>query len=132
MSTRRNIPQRKQTVRPAQGANDGISDEIVNIVEVKEHAQDFYVKHQKLILSVVTGLVLLIGGYLAYKYAYVEPKEKAAIEAMYQAEAQFARDSFASALDNREVEPKVLHPLPKTMEEPKQEIPPSYMLVSAS
>ncbi len=100
MSTRRNIPQRKQTVRPASGANDGISDEIVNIVEVKEHAQDFYIKHQKLILSVVTGLVLLIGGYLAYKYAYVEPKEKAAIEAMYQAEAQFARDSFASALDN--------------------------------
>ncbi|HMS99131.1 MAG TPA: tetratricopeptide repeat protein [Saprospiraceae bacterium] len=99
MSTRRNIPQRKQTVRPSQGT-ENLSDEIVNIVEVKEHAQDFYVKHQKLILSVMTGLVLLVGGYLAYKYAYVEPKEKAAVEAMYQAEMQFARDSFASALDN--------------------------------
>ncbi|MBK8700300.1 MAG: tetratricopeptide repeat protein [Saprospiraceae bacterium] len=99
MSTRRNIPGRRPGSGPVKNVATG-NEEIVNIVEVKEHAQDFYVRHQKLILSVLTGLILLVGGYLAYKYAYVEPKEKAAVEAMYQAEVQFARDSFAAALDN--------------------------------
>ncbi|MBK9689825.1 MAG: hypothetical protein IPO65_19645 [Saprospiraceae bacterium] len=47
MSTRRNIPQRKQTVRPNQGT-ENLSDEIVNIVEVKEHAQDFLCKTPKI------------------------------------------------------------------------------------
>ena len=100
MSTRRNIPSRKQPVVSRNSSGAVGDEEIVNIVEVKEHAQDFYVKHQKAIISILTGIVLLVGGYLAYKYIYVEPKEKAAIEAMYQAEMQFARDSFAAALDN--------------------------------
>jgi TolA-binding protein len=42
----------------------------------------------------------LVGGYLIYKYLYIQPKEKSAVEAMYQAEMQFAKDSFAAALDN--------------------------------
>jgi predicted negative regulator of RcsB-dependent stress response len=103
MSTRRNFQgnrQQKVAVKSSSTANSGIDDEIVNVAEVTDKALDFYTKHQKNILVVAIGLVLLIGGYLAYKYLIIEPKEKAAVEAMYQAEAQFAQDSFAAALKN--------------------------------
>lgn len=73
---------------------------LVDIVEVKEQAQDFFERNQSLILGGITLLVLLLGGYLAYKYAYQAPREKAGMEAMYKAENQFKRDSFALALDN--------------------------------
>lgn len=75
-------------------------EEIVNIVEVTGQAQDFFEKYQTLILSVLGGIALLVGAYLGYKYLYIAPKEKAAIEAIYQAETQFAKDSFALALEN--------------------------------
>ncbi len=103
MSTRRNFQgnrQQKVTPKSSSAGQGDIDAEIVNVAEVKDKAIDFYTKHQKNILVVATGLVLLVGGYLAYKYLIIEPKEKAAIEAMYQAEAQFAQDSFSAALKN--------------------------------
>ena len=68
---------------------------LVDIVEVKEHAQDFFERNQSLILGAITGLVLILGGYLGYKYAYQAPREQAGLEAIYKAENQFKRDSFA-------------------------------------
>ncbi|MDF1697268.1 MAG: tetratricopeptide repeat protein [Saprospiraceae bacterium] len=79
--------------------NDG-DDTLVDIVEVKEQAQDFFEKNQNLIIGGLAVLLLLIGGYLAYKYAYIAPREKAGMESMYKAEFQFKQDSFALALTN--------------------------------
>jgi len=78
--------------------NPDDDDTLVDIVEVREQAQDFFEKHQYLVIGVIAGLLLLIGGYLAYKYAYQEPREQAGMEAMYKAEFQFKQDSFALAL----------------------------------
>ena len=75
-------------------------DTLVDIVEVKEQAQDFFEKHQNLVIGGLAVLLLVIGGYLAYKYAYQEPREAAGMEAMYKAEFQFKQDSFALALTN--------------------------------
>ncbi len=80
--------------------NPDVDDTLVDIIEVKEHAQDFLEKHQTSLIAAAVGLILLIGGYLGYKYGYVAPKEKAASEAIYQAEYQFKRDSFNLALTN--------------------------------
>jgi len=88
-----------ERLREAQGEG-GDDDTLVDIVEVKEQAQDFFEKNQTLILGAITGLVLLLGGYLGYKYAYQAPREQAGLEAMYKAESQFQRDSFALALEN--------------------------------
>ena len=81
-------------------SGNGEDDEIVNIMEVKEQAQDFFEKNQKLIIGVIAALALLVGGYFIYKYIIVAPKEKAAVAAMKQAQFQFAQDSFALALEN--------------------------------
>lgn len=91
---------RGQSERLQEGQNQEDDETLVDIVEVKEQAQDFFEKNQYLILGIVTGLILLLGGYLGYKYAYQAPRETAGLEAMYKAENQFKRDSFALALEN--------------------------------
>ena len=65
-----------------------------------EVAQDFFEKHQNLILGLIVGGVLLLGAYLAYSFGYKAPKEAAAMEAIYKAQEQFAQDSFILALEN--------------------------------
>lgn len=73
---------------------------LIDIVEVGEQAQSFLEKYQTLIIGGVAGLLLLVGGYFAYKTFVQAPKQKEAISQMAQAQVQFARDSFASALEN--------------------------------
>jgi len=75
-------------------------DTLVDIVEVKESAQDFFEKNQTLILGLLVAAILVVGGYLAYKYGYQAPREKASVEAIHKAEYQFKQDSFALALSN--------------------------------
>ena len=73
---------------------------LVDIVEVKEQAQDFFEKNQSKIVGLLVAAVLLAGAFLAYKYGYQAPREKASMEAMHKAEYQFKQDSFALALTN--------------------------------
>jgi tetratricopeptide (TPR) repeat protein len=101
MSTRRNFQNTKNvSSRATNTVSAEAESEIVNIVEVKDQAIDFYTKYQKQILGGIAGLILIVGGYFAYKYLYQEPRNKEAIAASYQAELQFARDSFQAALKN--------------------------------
>lgn len=107
----RDKKKRKQYVNPIQGKNSGELNEfgeyveggdetLVDIVEVKEVAQDFFERHQNSILGLIVGGVLLLGGYLAYSFGFKAPKEAAAMEAIYKAQEQFAQDSFILALEN--------------------------------
>ena len=77
-----------------------VDDTLVDIVEVKESAEDFFEKNKNIIIYVVGALVLIIGGYLAFKNLYQQPRQKEAVEQMYRAQDQFAQDSFALALTN--------------------------------
>lgn len=73
---------------------------LIDLVEARDKAQNFFEENQKLILGVVGGLLVVIGGYFAYRIMFQQPREKEAMTAMYQAEVQFERDSFALALEN--------------------------------
>ncbi len=75
--------------------------EIGAIETVKtESTSNFIEDNQSKILGVLAVLVLLVGAYMAYKYLVKAPKEKEASVQLYKAEAQFAIDSFALALEN--------------------------------
>jgi len=79
------------------------SEEVVGAVEVKGSKlspQSFYEQNQKVVSYIVIGLGALIALYFGYKYLYIGPREKDALNAMYKAEEQFAKDSFALALEN--------------------------------
>ena len=73
---------------------------IVDIVEAKESAQDYFERNKVLVLSAIAAIVVVVGGLLFYQTMIKAPNEKMAKEAMYRAEEQFARDSFALALEN--------------------------------
>lgn len=86
------MAQRKKTTKQ--------DDVLIDISEVTGQAENFYTQYQKQILGIGGALVLIVGGWLAYKFAYVGPRQKEAVEQMAQAEYQFQRDSFALALAN--------------------------------
>jgi tetratricopeptide (TPR) repeat protein len=86
------MAQRKKTAKQ--------DDVLIDISEVSGQAEDFFQRYQKQILIVGGAILLIVGGWLAYKLAYKAPRQKQAIEQMAQAEYQFQRDSFALALAN--------------------------------
>ena len=73
---------------------------LVDLVEVKESAQDFLESNQKLVIGLGLVIVLIIAGYLGYKYGYQGPREENASEQIFKAQIQFERDSFALALES--------------------------------
>lgn len=78
----------------------GQKDTIVDVVEARDQAQDFFEKNQNLILGVLAAVVLVVGGLFAYRTLIQAPKEQEAAAQMTQAQIQFERDSFALALTN--------------------------------
>ncbi|MCS6929367.1 MAG: tetratricopeptide repeat protein [Saprospiraceae bacterium] len=55
---------------------------------------------QDIFLYVLGGIALVILGYWGYKVLVVEPQQKDAVNAMWQAQRAFERDSFRLALEN--------------------------------
>src|SRR5438105_2220162 len=66
---------------------------------VVERARDFWSKYNRLILIVSTAIIVLGGGYLAYKYLIKEPREQKANDAIFKAEDYFQKDSLRQALN---------------------------------
>lgn len=75
-------------------------DTLVDIVEVSGQAQDFFERNQNTILGGLAVIVLLIGGIFAYNNFYKVPQNREAIAQMTEAQYQFERDSFSSAMTN--------------------------------
>lgn len=73
---------------------------LVDIVEVRDQAQSFMERNQKVVFGALVALVVLVGGFLAYKSLYQQPRQEEAVEQMFRAQMQFEQDSFALALTN--------------------------------
>lgn len=80
--------------------NKKAEETLVDIIEVRDQAQNFFERNQNLVLGVLAGLVILVGGYFAYNNFFKAPRAEEAIDQMTQAQYQFERDSFALALTN--------------------------------
>ena len=59
----------------------------------------FIERNGKAMLIVLGAIVVLVGGYFSYKYLYLAPRADKASAAMFAAQNQFERDSFALALN---------------------------------
>ena len=62
-------------------------------------AKDFWAKYSKLILIAGTTLIVLVGGFFAYKNFFQQPKEEKAADAMFKAEDYYRMDSIRLALN---------------------------------
>lgn len=76
------------------------TDVMVDLVQAQPSSGDFFQKNQKYILGAILGLLILIAGWLAYKYFVVQPNQEKAIKEMTQAQVMFEQDSFLLALTN--------------------------------
>lgn len=63
-----------------------------------ERAKDFWAKYGKITLIIATAIIILGGGWLAYKYLIVAPKEQKAADSIWKAQDYFAQDSLDKAL----------------------------------
>lgn len=70
-----------------------------------ERARDFWSKYNRPILIICIAIIILGGGYLAYKYLYKIPQEAKATEAMFKAEDYYRMDSVRAALNGDGINP---------------------------
>lgn len=68
------------------------------IIETSHKVEDFYHTYKKQIQIGAAALLLLVGGYYAFRAFYLEPKEKEAQAAIFKAQVLFEKDSFDLAL----------------------------------
>jgi tetratricopeptide (TPR) repeat protein len=80
---------------------------------VVDTARDFWTNNSKVITYVIAGLVVVIGGYFAYKNFYKAPQEEKAAEAIWKAEDYFKQDSFNLALNGDGLNPGFLKAISK-------------------
>lgn len=65
---------------------------------VIDRTRDMWSQYKRPITIGLAALVLVVGGWLAYKFLVKEPNEKKAAEAMFKAEEYFRMDSLNLAL----------------------------------
>lgn len=63
-----------------------------------DRAQLFFDKNKNIIIGVAVAVVAVVGGFFAYKYLYMAPKEEKAKEKIAFAQTYFAQDSLRQAL----------------------------------
>ncbi len=71
---------------------------LVDLVEKRDQAQNFFEQNQKMILGAIAAVVIIIGAYVAYSLFYKQPKEVQASAQMFKAEQAFVQDSMTKAL----------------------------------
>lgn len=67
--------------------------------ETVSHAIGVWEKYSKKIIYVSVAVIVVVGGYLGYKYLIQAPKELKASEELFSAESNFRKDSFNIALN---------------------------------
>lgn len=76
--------------------------------EVMERAIDFWSQYNRPIIIGLSALILIVGGWLAYKYLYQNPKEQKAADVIFKAQQYYGVDSFRLALNGDGLNPGFL------------------------
>jgi tetratricopeptide (TPR) repeat protein len=71
---------------------------IVDVQQVYTSTEMFFEKHRKTITIGMSALVLILGGYFAYQFLYLKPKETEASNAIIKADLWVEADSLELAV----------------------------------
>ena len=75
------------------------TNDLLNMEGTISNSEEFLIKNKNLLLGAVIALVVIVGGYMAYKNFVAEPKELKASEAIFKGEQYFGADNFEAALN---------------------------------
>lgn len=78
-------------------AEKQVSAAPIESADVIEKAKGFWAKYSKMIIMAGSAVIVLIGGWLTYKYMFRLPKEKEASEKIFAAEKLFGKMATASS-----------------------------------
>ena len=75
------------------------TNDLLNMDETISNSEEFFIKNKNLLLGAVSALVVIVGGYMAYKNFVSEPKELKASEAIFKGEQYFGADNYETSLN---------------------------------
>ncbi len=75
------------------------TNDLLNMDETISNSEEFFIKNKNLLLGAVIALVVIVGGYMAYKNFVSEPKELKASEAIFKGEQYFGADNYETSLN---------------------------------
>ena len=81
---------------------ENTKDPIANVEDALSRTELFIEKNRNLLLGILAGIIVIVGGFLAYKQFIVKPNEAEAQAAMFRAENYFEKDSFLLALNGKD------------------------------
>lgn len=73
---------------------------LLDLTQARAQATTFFERNQKMIVGILTGLLVVVGGWFGYNNLIKQPKEQKAMAQMWKAQMQFEQDSFLMALEN--------------------------------
>ncbi len=76
-----------------------VKDPEESIEQALSKTELFFEKNGKLLLSILAVIAVVVGCFFGYRHFYAQPREQKATDAMFEAQIQFERDSFAIALN---------------------------------
>ncbi len=80
----------------AQEKND---DSLIDVENVFSKTELFFEENKKNITIILATLLIVVGGYFAYKYLYIAGEEEAASKDMFKAEQFFNQENFDKAIN---------------------------------
>ena len=83
-------------------------DSFENVESALTKTEQFIEDNQKLISFAAIALIIIVGGYWAFKKLYMQPLQKEAQETVFQAQQYFQTDSFNLALNGDGMNPGFL------------------------
>lgn len=72
--------------------------ESLNVEDALTQSEAFIIKYKSAILIVVLAIILIIGGALAYKHLYADPREEKAQAALFKGQELFEQGRYDQAL----------------------------------
>jgi tetratricopeptide (TPR) repeat protein len=88
--------------------NQQHEDSFENVESALTKTEQFIEDNQKLISFAAIALIIIVGGYWAFKKLYMEPLQKEAQEIVFPAQQYFQTDSFNIALNGDGMNPGFL------------------------
>src|SRR6218665_2706152 len=90
---------RKQKILISSMAQEQKNDTLVDVEQAFSRTELFIENNKKRLTIIVSAIVILVGGYFAYKYWYVAGEETKAQAEMFKAEQFFEKDSLDKAIN---------------------------------